>query len=59
MPAGSFAAYGSGSQFLLVIPALDRVIALLADPSRPFLMARGCSIRKFAGYLVALAAHCR
>jgi CubicO group peptidase (beta-lactamase class C family) len=35
MPAGSFAAYGSGSQFLLVIPALDRVIALLADPSRP------------------------
>jgi CubicO group peptidase (beta-lactamase class C family) len=35
MPAGSFAAYGTGSQFLLVIPALDRVIALLADPSRP------------------------
>jgi CubicO group peptidase (beta-lactamase class C family) len=35
MPTGSFAAYGSGSQFLLVIPALDRVIALLADPSRP------------------------
>jgi CubicO group peptidase (beta-lactamase class C family) len=35
MPAGSFAAYGSGSQFLLVIPALDRVIALLADPGRP------------------------
>jgi CubicO group peptidase (beta-lactamase class C family) len=35
MPAGSFAAYGTGSQFLLVIPALDRVIALLADPARP------------------------
>jgi CubicO group peptidase (beta-lactamase class C family) len=35
VPAGSFAAYGTGSQFLLVIPALNRVIALLADPRRP------------------------
>lgn len=35
VPAGSFAAYGMGSQFLLVMPALDRVIALLADPARP------------------------
>jgi hypothetical protein len=35
VPAGSFAAYGKGSQFLLVLPALDRVIALLADPERP------------------------
>jgi CubicO group peptidase (beta-lactamase class C family) len=35
MPAGSFAAYGNGGQFLLVIPALQRVIALLADPARP------------------------
>jgi CubicO group peptidase (beta-lactamase class C family) len=35
VPAGSFAAYGTGSQFLLVIPAIDRVIALLADPARP------------------------
>lgn len=34
-PAGSFAAYGTGGQFLLVIPALDRVVALLADPARP------------------------
>jgi len=34
VPDGSFAAYGTGSQFLLVIPALDRVIALLADPKR-------------------------
>jgi hypothetical protein len=34
VPDGSFAAYGTGSQFLLVIPALDRVIALLADPRR-------------------------
>jgi hypothetical protein len=33
--AGSFAAYGNGGQFLLVIPALRRVIALLADPVRP------------------------
>jgi CubicO group peptidase (beta-lactamase class C family) len=35
VPAGSFAAYGTGSQFLLVLPALDRVVALLADPERP------------------------
>jgi CubicO group peptidase (beta-lactamase class C family) len=35
VPGGSFAAYGTGSQFLLVVPALDRVIALLADPARP------------------------
>jgi CubicO group peptidase (beta-lactamase class C family) len=35
VPAGSFAAYGAGSQFLLVMPALDRVVALLADPARP------------------------
>ena len=35
VPGGSFAAYGMGSQFLLVLPALDRVIALLADPQRP------------------------
>ena len=34
VPDGSFAAYGAGSQFLLVIPALDRVVALLADPRR-------------------------
>jgi CubicO group peptidase (beta-lactamase class C family) len=34
-PPGSFAAYGMGSQFLLVLPAVDRVIALLADPQRP------------------------
>ncbi len=35
MPDQSCAAYGMGSQFLLVIPALDRVVALLADPARP------------------------
>lgn len=35
VPVGSFAAYGMGSQFLLVMPAIDRVIALLADPKRP------------------------
>ena len=35
MPGGSFAAYGNGGQFLLVIPALERVVALLADPTRP------------------------
>lgn len=35
VPAGSFAAYGMGSQFLLVMPAIDRVVALLADPQRP------------------------
>lgn len=35
LPDGSTAAYGAGSQFLLVIPKLDRVIALLADPTRP------------------------
>jgi len=35
VPPGSFAAYGTGSQFLLVMPAIDRVIALLADPQRP------------------------
>jgi CubicO group peptidase (beta-lactamase class C family) len=35
VPPGSFAAYGMGSQFLLVMPAIDRVIALLADPQRP------------------------
>jgi CubicO group peptidase (beta-lactamase class C family) len=35
VPSGSFAAYGTGGQFLLVIPALSRVVALLADPSRP------------------------
>jgi CubicO group peptidase (beta-lactamase class C family) len=35
VPDGSYAAYGMGSQFLLVVPALERVIALLADPTRP------------------------
>src|SRR5579884_2329847 len=35
VPDGSFAAYGMGGQFLLVLPALDRVVALLADPARP------------------------
>jgi CubicO group peptidase (beta-lactamase class C family) len=35
VPAGSFAAYGTGGQFLLVMPAIDRAIALLADPQRP------------------------
>jgi CubicO group peptidase (beta-lactamase class C family) len=35
VPAGSFAAIGTGGQFLLVMPAIDRVIALLADPQRP------------------------
>lgn len=35
VPDGSFAAYGKGGQFLLIIPALNRVIALLADPTRP------------------------
>lgn len=35
VPPGSSAAYGTGSQFLLVMPAIDRVIALLADPQRP------------------------
>ena len=34
MPAGAFAAYGTRGQFLVVIPQLDRVIALLADPQR-------------------------
>lgn len=34
VPGGSLAAYGTGGQFLLVMPALDRVIALLADPAR-------------------------
>lgn len=34
MPDGTFAAYGMGGQVLLVIPAIDRVIALLADPER-------------------------
>jgi hypothetical protein len=48
MPAGSFAAYGTGSQFLLVIPALDRVIALLADPSRPGAADRTAHLRKLA-----------
>jgi hypothetical protein len=33
MPAGSFAAYGTRSQFLVVMPTLDQVIALLADPA--------------------------
>jgi CubicO group peptidase (beta-lactamase class C family) len=35
VPAGSSATYGMGSQFLLVMPAIDRAIALLADPQRP------------------------
>lgn len=35
MPDGAFAAYGMGGQFLVVIPALDRAIAMLADPERP------------------------
>jgi len=35
VPAGSLAAYGMGGQFRLVIPAIDRVIALLADQQRP------------------------
>jgi CubicO group peptidase (beta-lactamase class C family) len=34
MPNGAFAAYGMGGQFLVVIPELDRVISLLADPER-------------------------
>ena len=34
MPDGAFAAYGMGGQFLVVIPELDRVISLLADPER-------------------------
>jgi CubicO group peptidase (beta-lactamase class C family) len=48
MPAGSFAAYGTGSQFLLVIPALDRVIALLADPSRPGAADRSAHLSRLA-----------
>jgi CubicO group peptidase (beta-lactamase class C family) len=48
MPAGSFAAYGTGGQFLLVIPALDRVIALLADPSRPGAADRTAHLPKLA-----------
>jgi CubicO group peptidase (beta-lactamase class C family) len=48
MPAGSFAAYGVGGQFLLVIPALDRVIALLADPSRPGAADRTAHLPKLA-----------
>jgi CubicO group peptidase (beta-lactamase class C family) len=35
VPPGSFAAYGMGGQFLLVMPVIDRVMALLADPQRP------------------------
>jgi len=35
MPERAFAAYGMGGQFLVVIPTLDRVIALVADPQRP------------------------
>lgn len=35
MPDGAFAAYGLGGQFLVVIPSLDRVIAVVADPDRP------------------------
>jgi CubicO group peptidase (beta-lactamase class C family) len=34
MPDGAFAAYGMGGQFLIVIPQVDLVIALLADPER-------------------------
>jgi CubicO group peptidase (beta-lactamase class C family) len=34
LPDGSFAGTGEGS-FVIVIPALDRVVALLADPTRP------------------------
>ena len=42
VPAGSLAAYGMGGQFRLVIPAIDRVIALLADQQRPGGSGRGC-----------------
>ncbi len=48
MPAGSFAAYGAGGQFLLVIPALNRVIALLADPARPAAGDRSAHLPKLA-----------
>lgn len=34
MPDGAFAAYGVGGQFLVVIPTIDRVVAMLADPER-------------------------
>lgn len=34
MPDGAFAAYGMSGQFLIVIPELERVVALLADPKR-------------------------
>lgn len=48
MPDGSFAAYGMGSQFLLVIPVLDRAIALLADPTRPGGLDRAAHRTKLA-----------
>jgi CubicO group peptidase (beta-lactamase class C family) len=48
MPAGSYAAYGVGGQFLLVIPTLDRVIALLADPARPGAADRTARLPKLA-----------
>jgi CubicO group peptidase (beta-lactamase class C family) len=35
VPAGSFAAYAAGGHCLLVMPAVDRVITLLADRARP------------------------
>ncbi len=34
VPGGSFAAYGFGSQFLLVLPGLDRVASLRFSPTR-------------------------
>lgn len=48
MPTGSLAAYGSGGQFLLVIPALDRVVALLADPARPGAADRSAHLPRLA-----------
>ncbi|HLV97763.1 MAG TPA: serine hydrolase [Ktedonobacterales bacterium] len=35
LPAGSFASYGMGGQFLLVIPAFDLVIVHLTNPDDP------------------------
>jgi CubicO group peptidase (beta-lactamase class C family) len=48
VPGGSFAAYGTGSQFLLVMPALNRVIALLADPARPGAANRAAHLPRLA-----------
>jgi CubicO group peptidase (beta-lactamase class C family) len=56
VPAGSFAAYGTGSQFLLILPELNRVIALLADPARPDAGNRAAHLPKLA-LLVHHATH--